>query len=843
MLRMRNLFRCSPRIWWAGLVVAGTPLIADDFSAKVQPLIENYCYDCHADGTSKGNVAFDAFKNDQERLADHAFWEKVLKNLRAELMPPSKKPQPTDEERAQVEQWIKRNVFKLDPKNPDPGRVTLRRLNRVEYQNTIRDLMGVEFRAFEEFPPDDTGYGFDNIGGVLTTSPLLLEKYMDAAEIIVAKAVPTVSRMVAEQKASGSEFKSEDSKTDARNVSFYKPVTLTRTFRTEKAGEYRLLIDAEIDGGFDFDPGRAKLSFTLNGSPLLAEEHKWQNDFKVAREYVQNLPAGEHVVTFTLEPLVPEDQKKTSVDFRLRSVTLQGPLAKEHWVHPPNYSRFFARDDPPADAAGRKAYAQEVLRKFASQAYRRPVDDRTVEKLVTIAEAEYGQPGKTFEAGVGRSMVAVLASPRFLFRTEDVLAPEAPGRHPLVDEYALASRLSYFLWSTMPDAELLGLAAKGELRQNLPAQMKRLLADKRSNEFVNNFVGQWLLARDVEGISINERSVLARDSGQDREQERSRARFAELRDIPPEQLTEEQKKEIEEFRANFRRRRGPTVELNGELRVAMRRESELVFDHIVREDRSVLELINSDYTFLNERLANHYGIPEVKGNDMRKVALAPDSPRGGVLTQGSVLVVTSNPTRTSPVKRGVFLLDHILGTPAPPPPADVPALEDSEKAFTDREPSLRETLEQHRNNALCKSCHDRMDPLGLALENFNALGMWRETERKQPIAPAGELVTGEKFSDIRELKVVLATERRLDFYRCLTEKLLIYALGRGLDYYDTQAMDEIVERLQREEGRFSALLTGVIESAPFQRRRESTEFSSNAGHNSAQQIAQTESKP
>jgi hypothetical protein len=228
---------------------------------------------------------------------------------------------------------------------------------------------------------------------------------------------------------------------------------------------------------------------------------------------------------------------------------------------------------------------------------------------------------------------------------------------------------------------------------------------------------------------------------------------------------------------------------------------------------------------------------------MRKVALPPDSPRGGVLTQGSVLVVTSNPTRTSPVKRGVFLLDQILGTPAPPPPADVPALEDSEKAFTDREPSLRETLEQHRSNALCKSCHDRMDPLGLALENFNALGMWRETERKQPIAPAGELITGEKFSDIRELKVVLATDRRLDFYRCLTEKLLTYALGRGLEYYDTQAMDEIVERLQREEGRFSALLTGVIESAPFQRRRESTEFSSNVRDDPGRQIAQTESKP
>ncbi len=843
MIRMPKLRWSAVGALVAGLAFAGLPAPADDFTASVQPLLENYCHDCHADGTSKGNVAFDEFQSPEARLADHDFWLKVLKNLRAEVMPPAKKPQPTAEELTAIEQWIKRSVFKLDPQNPDPGRVTLRRLNRVEYQNTIRDLMGVEFRAFEEFPPDDTGYGFDNIGDVLTTSPLLLEKYMDAAETIVSKAVPTVSRKVAEQRAAGSEFKSEDGKMDARNVSFYQAATLSRTFRTDRAGEYRLVVDAEIDGGFDFDPGRATLSFTLNGETLLAEEQKWQNDFKVTPEFVRTLPAGEHVVTFTLEPLVPEDQKRTSVDFRLRSVSLQGPLAMEHWVHPPNYERFFTRDEPPVDRAARQGYAGEVLRRFASQAYRRPVDDGTVAKLVTIAESEYAQPGRTFEAGVGRAMVAVLASPRFLFRTEGVLPPEAPGRHPLIDEYALASRLSYFLWATMPDAELLGLAGQGELRKNLPAQVKRLLADRRSDQFVENFVGQWLLARDVEGISINERSVLARDSGQDREQEKARARFAELRDIPPEQLTEEQKQELEEARANFRRRRGPTVELNGELRRAMRRESELVFDHIVREDRSILELINSDYTFVNERLAKHYGLPEVKGDELRKVALPPDSPRGGVLTQGSVLVVTSNPTRTSPVKRGVFMLDHILGTPAPPPPADVPALEDSEKAFSDHEPSLRETLELHRSNALCKSCHDRMDPLGLALENFNALGMWRETERKQPIAPSGQLITGEKFSDIRELKRVLATERRLDFYRCLTEKLLTFALGRGLDYYDTQAVDDIVGSLQTEEGRFSALLTGVIESAPFQRRREATEFSSTAVPDRTQPIAQTTPQP
>lgn len=845
MIRTCNLFAAGWGACVAGVVLAmvGTAAQADDYVAKVQPLIENYCHDCHADGTSKGNVAFDAFPNAEARRADHTFWLKVMKNLRAGLMPPAKKAKPDAAELAEIERWIQRDVFRLDPANPDPGRVTLRRLNRVEYQNTVRDLMGIEFKAYEEFPPDDTGYGFDNIGDVLSTSPLLLEKYMEAAETIVTRAVPTVARVVGEQRATGADFKSADGRMDARNVSFYRPAILSRTFKVTQAGDYRLRVDAEVDGDFDFDPGRMKLTLTLGDRVLTTEEHKWQDGFAVAREFAQTLTPGEHVVTFNLEPLVPEAEKKTRVDFRLKSVTLQGPLAREHWVHPPNYERFFTRDEPPSETTARRTYAADVLRRFAALAFRRPVDEATVARLAAIAEAAYTQPGKSFEAGVGRAMVAVLASPRFLFRTEGVLPPEAPGRHPQVDEYALASRLSYFLWATMPDAELFALAARGELRKQLPAQVRRLLADRRSSQFVENFVGQWLLARDVEGISINERSVLARDAGQDRDQEKTRARFAVLRDIPPEQLTEEQKKELEEIRASFRRRRGPAVELTGELRRAMRRESELVFEHIVREDRSVLELIDSDYTFVNERLARHYGLPEVKGEELRKVPLPPGSPRGGVLTQGSVLVVTSNPTRTSPVKRGVFLLDHILGTPAPPPPADVPQLEESEKGFTDHEPTLRETLELHRSNSLCKSCHDRMDPLGLALENFNALGMWRETERKQPVAAGGQLITGEKFADVRELKRVLATDRRLDFYRCLTEKMLTFALGRGVEYYDTLAVDQIVARLQREDGRFSALLDGIIESAPFQRRRAASELTRRAPAEGAAQTIQVTQNP
>jgi hypothetical protein len=499
-------------------------------------------------------------------------------------------------------------------------------------------------------------------------------------------------------------------------------------------------------------------------------------------------------------------------------VQLQGPQEKEHWVRPKNFELFFWKD-PPEGKAQRREYAREVLSRFAKKAYRRPVDERTVERLATIAENVYTQPGKRFEDGVAHAMVPVLASPRFLFRVEETESSRAGKPHPRVDEFALASRLSYFLWSTMPDEELLRLAERGELRNNLGAQMKRMLADGRSQELIENFGGQWLQTRDVDGIDINARVVLARDSGMDRDFRATRRRLEELQ--AKAELTPEEQRErdqiIEARRRRFANR--ANIELDRDLRRALRQETEMCFAYVMREDRSVLELIRSDYTFLNERLARHYGITNVSGSEMRRVTLPEDSPRGGVLTHGSVLIVTSNPTRTSPVKRGLFILDNILGTPPPPPPGNVPPLEESDKEIENRRPTLREVLTIHREKPLCNSCHNRMDPLGLALENFNALGMWREKERGQPIDAAGKLITGESFQGIRDVKRVLATEHRTDFYRCLTEKLLTYALGRGLDYYDVHTVDQIVERLEREQGRFSAALMGVIESAPFQKRR------------------------
>jgi hypothetical protein len=360
----------------------------------------------------------------------------------------------------------------------------------------------------------------------------------------------------------------------------------------------------------------------------------------------------------------------------------------------------------------------------------------------------------------------------------------------------------------MPDQELLDLAAHGQLRKQLAAQVKRMLADPRSEQLVQNFTGQWLQTRDVAGVASDAAAILARDNGEEKDR---RAAFDAVRNLGIDAV-----KNGVLLRTKFGR---PKFQLDDDLRTAMRRETEMFVSSIVHEDRPVTELIDSDYTFLNEKLAKLYGIPGVSGNEMRRVALPAGSPRGGVLTQGSSLVVTSNPDRTSPVKRGLFILDNFLGTPTPPPPANVPALEASEKDFGDHEPTLRESLQLHREKPLCASCHSRMDPIGLAFENFNAMGMWRDTERKQPIVAPGQLVTGESFSSVSELKHILATDHRQDFYRTLTTRLLTYAVGRGTEYYDTETIDQIVQQLQDEDGHFTALLMGVIESAPFQKMR------------------------
>jgi len=857
-----------------GYAQTATPTTpAADFHSKIQPILENYCYDCHGDGESRAGVAFDKLGSDKELLGQTQIWFKALKNVRAGLMPPAGKPRPTPAEVEQLANWIKFEAFGINEKNPDPGRVTVRRLNRVDYGNTIHDLMGVDFNAQEAFPPDDTGRGFDDIGDVLSISPLLLEKYLQAADTIVKKAVPAVSSVIKTTVATAQDFKRTDGKGNNVQMSALNAATTAHTFTIDQTETYRMVVDLSANGSFDFSPGHCKVIGRVDGQQLFQEDVIWHERQPIHYEFTQQWTAGQHEVSFEVLPYPPVKDplpqrgappptatpaaadaavdpvaavadavaaapanaqvlaalaaagqtpaaaapattdpaaappagsalagragrrgagrrgapppKQTSLDVRVVSVRLEGPINDKFWVPPENYSRFFPKGLAPQDDKGRYAYAQEIMRDFATKAFRRPVDDAKVTQLAGIARSVYQQPGKTFEEGIGQAIMAVLASPRFLFMVEKT-EPAKPGENfAPVDEYSLASRLSYFLWASMPDQELFDLAAHGELRQQLPAQIARMLRDSRSQGLVKNFVGQWLQARDIETVPINARAVLGITGGP----------------------------------ANV----ASPVDFNAPIRKAMHRETELTFDYVMHEDRSVLEFIDSNYTFLNNTLGTYYDIQDVNGanitgTEFRKVTLPADSPRGGLLTQGTILAVTSNPTRTSPVKRGLFILDNFLGTPPLPPPPNIPALEESKNGF-DHDPTLREMLGMHRDKPLCASCHDRMDPLGLALENFNAMGQWRDQDAGQPIVSSGALITGETFNDVRELKHVLTHERQTDFYRCLTEKMLTYALGRGLEYYDVETVDKIVDALQKNDGHFSSLLAGIINSAPFQKQR------------------------
>ncbi len=807
------------------------------YEKEIQPILSEHCFDCHADGADKGNVVFDGPGGFDTLMAKTDLWVHVLKNVRSDLMPPAKKDRIPPADREKLVTWLKREALQLDPQNPDPGRVTLRRLNRVEYRNTIRDLMGIDFRADEEFPADDTGYGFDNIGDVLTTSPLLLEKYMQAAETITARAIPLTDLVIPRREVDEDAFRGEGDRQKNRSemvMPVYEAADVRAEIKITQPGTYRIALNASIVGSFAYDPGKARATWFIEDQPVWEQEIKWQSEKKMDHVVERKWAAGTYALRMKVVPSQDRTQRPGEipgdgqpwVDLRFRGAIIEGPLEPEFATRPDNYARFFPASGIPADPTPRQSLAVDIIRRFTTLAFRRPVDERSVDRLAALAQETMVAPDGSFQKGIARALTAVLASPRFLFRMEDTLPADNPQAHPVLDEYALASRLSYFLWSTIPDAELMDLAARGELRKNLAAQVKRLLADERSKEFVRNFAGQWLQTRDVESVSIDARVVQARDAGSEKD---LRERFEKRRQLnaaidEAEKARDDAKvaalrEEMTALRAKFGTRR---IEFSGDLRSAMRREAEMLFRHLLQEDRSVLELISNNKTFLNEDLAKHYDIPGVDGDDMRLVDLPPDSPRGGVLTMGTVLAVTSNPTRTSPVKRGLFILDNILGTPPPPAPPNIPSLEASEKSSDGRELSMREALALHSESALCSSCHNRMDPLGFAFENFNAMGLWREKDRGEPLPPAsGKLVTGEAFADVRALKQLIVTSRRADYYRCLTEKMLTYAIGRGPQPCDIQAVDTIVNQLEAADGRFSTLIMGIVESPPFQKRQRS----------------------
>lgn len=825
---------------------ATTAAVAAQYHKVIEPILTERCYDCHGGGESKGGLAFD--KLTDERIArDPQLWLKVLRNTRSHLMPPLEANNAlTADERTKLENWIISAAFGLDPSRPDPGRVTLHRLNRAEYQNTIRDLMGVDFDTHATFPDDDSGYGFDNVADVLNMSPLLMEKYLAAAQAVVDKAVPKVGRVPAVLAAGPSEFQYDDGTPatveairgsglgkdaiQAAVMLYSEVATISHAFTVKEAGDYRVVFEQNLRGDFIYVPQRANVTLFVNGKQVSQNEYSWTANRDSEFVHAVHWEPGVYTVAVTVNPVQPLQTRPGGAadnKYNLKRVRLEGPLDAARWVVTPNYTRFFTRETVPTDTVQRRAYAKELLSTFANKAFRRPVSEESIAPLVELAEQHYSQAGTSFEAGIARAMVAVLASPRFLYRVEQPDPTASSAAYANVDEHSLASRLSYFLWSTMPDDELRKLADTGKLRANLDAQVKRMLADPRSAAFIEHFPGQWLQTRLVTTVPLTPREILAREGVTEDAGGGGGARGG--------------------LGARGGRgaggagvrggRGGGGANLTEAQRESFKQETEKYFEHVVRENRSVDEFLDSNYTFLNASLAASYKIDGVTGSELRKVTLPEGDPRGGILTMGSVLMVTSNPTRTSPVKRGKWVLENILNAPTAPPPPNVPALEDLKPKDPNHVPTMRESMIQHREDPVCASCHSRMDPLGLALENFNALGLWRTQELGQPIDPSGQLATGETFADIRELKRILATSRKREFYSCLAEKLLIYAVGRGMEYYDIPTLDKIVADMERNGGSFSSLLMGVIQSAPFQQQRTFVTPAPEAGK-PAQQLTQ-----
>lgn len=750
----------------------GVGCLSAEVPESIDELLDFYCYDCHGYGKKEGGIKLDELGYAPEGGEHREVWESVWRNIRTGMMPPAEGDPLEDGERKELLDWLERGPLGIDRSNPDPGRVTVRRHNRAEYQNTIRDLVAIDFNATDHFPADDTGYGFDTIGDVLTISPLLAERYFDAAKSIMEEAVPDNAATRPEIAIWAPGFIDPHNPQDTgKFIEFMRPQTVEAKRWVAVDDEYELVLDFAVEGSSAATENTATLVLAVDGKELGRKNLGWdfQNRLEIrAKTY---LSASEH--TFSLQILAGDKPKagQGELGVAVRNLRIIGPLgSSESLSYPESYRRVIAQKNQPASREEWPQKSRDILQTFATRAWRRPVTPDLLERLTTLA-LETAASENSFEAGIRQAGTAILASPRFILRTEDVLPLEGKGKYPRIDEWALASRLSYFLWSSLPDQRLTQLARKGQLRASLSDEVERMLQDPKASRFVADFVGQWLQARDVQGIGMRPEIIL--DVSFNRGQRT--------------------------FNQNLRR--------------DMREETEMLFAHILTECRPAIELISADYTFLNSRLAKFYGIEGVDSEQLQKVS----GKRGGILTQGTFLVVTSNPTRTSPVKRGLFVLDNLLGTPPPPAPPNIPTLEEID--LSGRKLTMKERMVEHRKNPECSSCHARMDPIGLAFENYTAVGTFRNEEEGKAIEVDGKLVTGEEFDGVEDLKRILATDKKSDFHRCLSEKLLTYALGRGVEYYDAPTIDEIVRRMESHNGSLREAIHAVTDSIAFQRRR------------------------
>jgi Protein of unknown function (DUF1587)./Protein of unknown function (DUF1592)./Protein of unknown function (DUF1595)./Protein of unknown function (DUF1588)./Protein of unknown function (DUF1585). len=738
------------------------PIPAASYEKDLLPFVQKYCSDCHGSDEPEGDFAIDRYTNLASILNDRQVWSKVLKLIELGAMPPSSAEQPSVEERNAAVAWLDHQLFYVDCNQPqDPGRVTVRRLNKTEYNNTVNALLGIDFKPAENFPSDDVGHGFDNIGDVLTVPPLLIEKYLAAAESIAEATLKKKSPVYVEAPFSQDRVQlSGGVQANESRLVFVSHGKATLTLKFPRQGEYLLRLAARQDRGGN-EP--AKMEIRVDNKPIKTIEvpnYRSPADFS----FPLTLDAGEHSISIAfINDFYDLNQKQGFRDRNLHvsKASIEGPaeMTDEDRLQMP-LIKYVPNQNRTAEDAARMNLAA-----FLPRAFRRPVTDDEIAKYAQLVKLAMDQEG-TFEEGMGVALQAILVSPDFLFRVEGGRRIE--NNVEMLDDYALASRLSYFLWSSSPDDELMELAAANRLHEPdvLKEQTLRMLQDPRSDQLIENFAGQWLGLRKLVTSEVDPNPKL----------------------FPG---------------------------FNEKIRLALWKETELYFGSIVREDRSIFDLLTARYTYLNEDLAKFYGIEGVTGPEFRRVDLKDDSHRIGLLTHGSVLTLTSYPNRTSPVKRGEWVLSVLMGDEPPPPPPVVPGLEQTSTA--NPKLSLRESLELHRADPGCASCHKTMDAIGFGLENFDAVGRWRTEDRGMPIDASGVLPGGESFNGPEELVGVLM-EKRDQFARCFVEKLMTYAIGRGIEWYDRCTIDSILAELESND-RFSTVVLEIVQSAPFQSRR------------------------